>query len=139
MNFAKELKSAGVPCSCNRCGFVNCKNKNKDCLCDSFFPTDIKNFIIQVADYLEMHVVKSKNKRLIRKPCKDNRYGIVYDENDTLDRYYVAMINDTLTQIRQGHTAYLFHLFQIQEIMRFEDIDITYNAVGGNFAVRLRK
>ena len=59
--------------------------------------------------------------------------------SDTLDKYYVSMINDTLSEIRKGKVAYLFHLSQVQEVMRFENIDFTYDAMGSNFAIRLRK
>lgn len=49
------------------------------------------------------------------------------------------MINDTLSEIRKGKTAYLFHLSQIQEVMKFENIDFTYNNDDGCFVVRLNK
>lgn len=84
-----------------------------------------------------MNTGKSHDKRLIRRPI-DDRYKMTCD-GDTLDKYYVNMINDTLSEIRKGKIAYLFHLSQIQEVMKFENIDFTYDVVGGNFAVRLRK
>lgn len=84
---------------------------------------------------LRMKTDKSKDKRLIRRPT-DNRNKMTCD-GDTLDKYYVGMINDTLSEIRKGKTAYLFHLSQIQEVMKFEDIDFTYNSDYGCFVVML--
>ena len=86
---------------------------------------------------LRMNTGKSHDKKLIRRPT-DNRYKMTCD-GDTLDKYYVGMINDTLSEIRKGKTAYLFHLSQIQEVMKFEDVDFTYNSNDGCFAVRLNK
>jgi hypothetical protein len=84
-----------------------------------------------------MNTGKSHDKRLIRRPI-DDRHNMTCD-GDTLDKYYVSMINDTLSEIRKGKTAYLFHLSQIQEVMKFENIDFTYNNDDGCFAVRLNK
>lgn len=86
---------------------------------------------------LRMNTGKSHDKRLMRRPIND-RHRMTCD-GDTLDKYYVNMINDTLSEIRKGKTAYLFHLSQIQEVMKFEDIDFTYNSNDGCFAVRLNK
>lgn len=80
---------------------------------------------------------KTSTKRLKRNPAGD-RNKMTCD-GDTLDKYYVGMINDTLSQIRKGKTAYLFHLSQVQEVMRFEDIKVTYNIDDGNFVVRLKE
>lgn len=93
--------------------------------------------IDRVATDLHINTDKSSDKRLKRVLTGD-RHKMTCD-GDTLDKYYVGMINDTLSEIRKGKTAYLFHLSQIQEVMKFENIDFTYDVVGGNFAVRLRK
>ena len=138
MNFVMEMKSVGIPCSCVHCEIVNCKNRHKYQLCDSFFPSDIKRFMLFIADYLKLHTEKSKDKHLIRRPLKDTRSGLVYDDNN-LDKYYVGLINDTLSQIRSGGTAYLFHLSQIADIMKYENVDFTYNSNDGCFAIRLNK
>lgn len=86
---------------------------------------------------LRLNTGKSHDKRLMRRPIND-RHRMTCD-GDTLDKYYVNMINDTLSEIRKGKTAYLFHLSQIQEVMKFEDVDFTYNSNDGCFVVRLNK
>lgn len=60
-------------------------------------------------------------------------------DGDTLDKYYVNMINDTLSQIRKGKIAYLFHLSQVQDVMKFEDIYITYDIDSCSFVIKIKK
>lgn len=57
-------------------------------------------------------------KRYAKKSC-----GITYD-NDTTDSYYVELINDTLSQIRNFEPAYVFTLGQIRDVLKFEP-DVT--------------
>lgn len=60
-------------------------------------------------------------------------------DGDTLDKYYVNMINDTLSQIRKGKIAYLFHLSQVQDVMKFEDIYVAYDVQSCSFAIKIKK
>lgn len=137
MNFAKEFASVGLRYDCSTCGFSNCSSRGLPCCCTNYFPENMSEVIDRVAVDLHINTDKSSDKRLKRVSTGD-RHKMTCD-SDTLDKYYVGMINDTLSEIRKGKIAYLFHLSQVKEIMRFENIDFTYDVVGGNFAVKLRK
>lgn len=137
MNFAKEFASVGLHYNCSTCGFSNCSSRGLPYCCTNYFPENMSEIMNRVAADLFINTEKSSDKRLKRISTGD-RHKMTCD-GDTLDKYYVGMINDTLSEIRKGKVAYLFHLSQVQEIMRFENIDFTYDIVGGNFAVRLRK
>lgn len=137
MNFAKEFASVGLHYDCSTCGFSNCSSRGLPYCCTNYFPENMSEIMNRIAVDLHISTEKSSDKRLKRISTGD-RHKMTCD-GDTLDKYYVGMINDTLSEIRKGKVAYLFHLSQVQEIMRFENIDFTYDVVGGNFAVRLRK
>lgn len=137
MNFAKEFASVGLHYNCSTCGFSNCSSRGLPYCCTNYFPENMDEVMDRVAADLHINTEKSSDKRLKRVSTGD-RHKMTCD-GDTLDKYYVSMINDTLSEIRKGKVAYLFHLSQVQEIMRFENIDFTYDVVGGNFAVRLNK
>ena len=137
MNFAKEFASVGLHYNCSTCGFSNCSSRGLPYCCTNYFPENMDEVMDRVAADLHINTEKSSDKRLKRVSTGD-RHKMTCD-GDTLDKYYVGMINDTLSEIRKGKVAYLFHLSQVQEIMRFENIDSTYDVVGGNFAVRLNK
>lgn len=137
MNFAKEFASVGLHYDCSTCGYSNCNSRGLPYCCTNYFPENMDEVMDRVAADLHINTEKSSDKRLKRVSTGD-RHKMTCD-GDTLDKYYVSMINDTLSEIRKGKVAYLFHLSQVQEIMRFENIDFTYDVVGGNFAVRLRK
>lgn len=137
MNFVKEFTSVGLHYDCSTCGFSNCNSRGLPYCCDNYFPENMNKVMDRVAVDLHINTEKSSDKRL-KRVTTDDRNKMTCD-GDTLDKYYVGMINDTLSEIRKGKIAYLFHLSQIQEVMKFEDIDFTYDVVGGNFAIRLRK
>lgn len=137
MNFSREFASVGLHYNCSTCGFSNCSSRGLPYCCTNYFPENMDEVMDRVATDLHINTEKSSDKRLKRVSTGD-RNKMTCD-GDTLDKYYVGMINDTLSEIRKGKTAYLFHLSQIQEVMKFENIDFTYDIVGGNFAVRLRK
>lgn len=137
MNFAKEFASVGLHYNCATCGFSNCSSRGLPYCCTNYFPSNINTMINRIMIDLRISTEKTSAKRLKRNPVGD-RNKMTCD-GDTLDKYYVGMINDTLSQIRRGKRAYLFHLSQVQEIMRFEDIKVTYNVDGGNFVVRLKQ
>lgn len=137
MNFAKEFASVGLHYDCSTCGFSNCSSRGLPYCCTNYFPENMSEVMSSISFNLRVNTGKSHDKRLIRRLI-DDRHKMTCD-GDTLDKYYVNMINDTLSEIRKGKTAYLFHLSQIQEVMKFEDIDFTYNSNDGCFAVRLNK
>ncbi len=138
MNFAKELTSVGLHCNCLTCVHSNCVNKDFSHCCINYFPSNMRSFMDRVLFDLRVNTEKSSDKKLVRHPVSDSRNKMTCDGN-TLDQYYVSMINDVLSQIRKGKTAYLFHLSQIQEIMRFEDVDTMYDSDGDCFVIKARK
>jgi len=111
MNFAKEFASVGLHYDCSTCGFRNCSSRGLSYCCDNYFPKNMGKIMDSISFNLRMNTDKSHDKRLIRRPV-DDRHKMTCD-GDTLDKYYVSMINDTLSEIRKGKTAYLFHLSQI--------------------------
>ena len=138
MNFAKEFASVGLHYDCSTCGYSNCSNRGLPYCCNNYFPENMSELMNDITLNLRLNTDRSHDKRLIRRPVKDNRNKMTCD-GDTLDKYYVSMINDSLSQIRKGKIAYLFHLSQVQDIMKFENVDVTYDIIGGSFAVRLNK
>ena len=58
----------------------------------------------------------------ITRGCPQKNLGVTYDFDDAtlLDTYYVAMINDTLSEIRKGHEAYLYNLEQVRSVLKYE-------------------
>lgn len=87
-------------------------------------------------DYLRRTVQKSSARFLRRTFINDSkRYGLTGNYEDTLDAYYVSMINDTLRQIRKRNgVAYIFSLEQVAEILRFEPLtEFIWNEDSGSF------
>ena len=77
-------------------------------------------------------------KRKLRYDLQFSRYGFVDDGVTSLDTYYVQMINDTLEQIRIGKVAYVYNLWQVQDVMRYEPlIDVRYIADAGAYEIKL--
>lgn len=62
--------------------------------------------------------IPSKYKKLVNVFSK-SKY-LYDDRKPSTYKYYVTMINDTLTQIRRGQAAIVFHDYQIKELLRFE-------------------
>lgn len=138
MNFRKEFTSIGIPYDCSTCIYSNCRNRRINCCCENYFPQDTNSVLQDVISKLKQKIHKSSNKRLRRNYSNDNRCKMTCD-GDTLDKYYVNMINDTLSQIRKGKIAYLFHLSQVQDVMKFEDIYVAYDVDSCSFAIRIKK
>lgn len=66
--------------------------------------------------------IKPRPERKLSRNYYRNR-GVVYEDGcDTLDAYYVKMINDTLDEIRHGRLAYIFTLEQVEEVLSFEPL-----------------
>lgn len=65
------------------------------------------------------------------------RYSTRYD-GESGDYYYRQMLNDTLDQIRMGRIAYIFDLWQMRDVIRFEPTaSFDYLPESDSFAVRL--
>lgn len=126
MKFAKELHSVGLLHDCDTCVISNCNKRGKPC--GTYYPADINKFLDDTVMRLALNTEKSTDKRLVRRNTS-NGHGVT-SKSDTLDSYYVNLINSSLFDIRHGKSAYMFHFSQIKELLRFEDIKVKYNAEG---------
>lgn len=134
MILAKELRSVGFKFNCQTCCFLNCKQRrNFGCGCDDYYPSNFKKVMGDVSEHINNNTVKSKDKRLRRRPLNDKNQMTC--DCDTLDKYYVSMINDSLSLLRSGDIAYMFHLSQIKDLAKFVDVSFTYNTESESFAV----
>lgn len=129
MKFTKDLIHHNIPYSCEQCCFkLSCQKKIP---CSIFYPDNMDKFLEGAVTYLKESIPLSKDAILKRHATVSlSSYGAKSDTT-TLDGYYVRMINDTLSQIRKGKTAYIFNINQIKEILRFErNIQIKVNECG---------
>lgn len=129
MQFTKDLIHHNIPYSCDQCCFkLSCQKKIP---CSKFYPDNMDKFMESTITYLKENTPSSKDTILKRHVVISlSSYGAKSDTT-TLDGYYVSMINDTLSQIRKGKTAYLFNIAQIKEILKFErNIQIEVNECG---------
>lgn len=118
MNVATDCRNCGITYSCGDCK-EGCK---QNLPCRDFSPTD--EFCVGVFNFLKKNASASRG-RTLRRYTKKNGCGIVAD-SDTLDNYYVGLVNDALRQLRHGETVYVFSFEQIKDVLRFEsNIDIT--------------
>lgn len=62
-------------------------------------------------------VTTRRERRLSRKVIKSS--GVDYS-GESLDSYYIAMINDCLNEVRNKRVAYLFSVDQLREVLSFE-------------------
>lgn len=105
---------------CTKCGRLKPVNS-----CDYFFPTDQEKYTNNLIQKLRERNIPSLEKKLRRRAIKSN--NVFNDGVDSLDSYYVSMINDSLKQIRSGDTAYLYSIEQLKDVLRFEpNIKIHY-------------
>jgi len=56
----------------------------------------------------------------------------------TLNRYYIAFMNDVLNEIRHGRTSYVFNFQQVAELMKFEP-NINVELLNGILCVNLKQ
>lgn len=64
---------------------------------------------------------------LHRRNLISTRMGIDWSD-DSLDTYYVQLINDALKSIRSHEPAFVFSLAQMKDIFRFEpDVEVSYS------------
>ncbi|MCM1333442.1 MAG: hypothetical protein NC084_06300 [Bacteroides sp.] len=97
-----------------------------------------QRYYASLIDELKLKTEASSN-RYMPKPGKSpSGQGVVYQE--TLYKYYVDLINDTLHEIRQkGHKAYVFDLFQIRDVVKYEPLaTFRYLKASDSFEVTLQ-
>lgn len=132
---ARELWKFGC-LDCGYCQYSNnselCCRKGRRC---NFTPENWDAFITVVVNNLKLTIQPSKTKHIIR----TNRYRPstgVYDDAFTQDQFYVQLVNDSLKLIRKNQPAYVFSLYHIVDILRFErDIDIKYIPEANSFCI----
>jgi hypothetical protein len=108
----------------------SCSEEN---ICNQFAYLQEEDFENKVLPALRERIRPSEDRKLKRHSVRSN--DVSYD-GDSLDSYYVGMINDTLSEIRDGHTAYIFNLEQVCDVLRFEpDADFTLH--DGTYYVNL--
>ena len=136
MNWYSELLSIGMKADCKNCAVENCYGNGEGC--NKFCPAKMSKFLNEVESYLSFVTPKSGTRKLKMGRCPDNRYGVVQNDN-SLYQYYVRFVNDTLDRIRTGKRsdpAYVFHLSQVKDIVRYENIKLDYNIDGDCFEIR---
>ena len=133
MNLHNDLMKAKIEHDCSQCSY-RC---GKRVACEDFVPNNMWDFMEYVTDVLMETVIPSKDKKLKRRPVKSK---IPYDDKiPTMDYYYVALINDTLSELRRGHIAYIFSLEQLRDVMCFEPgVRVTYIPEAESYSVRLK-
>ena len=138
MNLHKDLLRAHVPHDCSQC----CRKcPQRTIACRDFYPSNSRIFLDYVLSYLRDNTPRSQDKIMKRRLGYDlqlSRYGFVDDGITSLDTYYVQMINDSLETIRTGKRAYVYNLWQVQDIMRYEpQIDVKYIPDAGAYEIKL--
>ena len=138
MNLHNDLLRAHIPHDCSQC----CRKcPQRTTACTDFYPSNSRIFLDYVLTYLKENTPRSQDKVMKRYYGKDllyNRYGFYDDGITSLDTYYVQMINDTLEQIRLGHRTYLYSIWQIQDVLRYEPhIQVRYISDAGAYEIRL--
>ena len=76
------------------------------------------DFLNDTITYFENNMVKSKDKKL-KRVC--TYQGAFNDHITTLDAYYVAFINDCISELRKGKMTYIFSLRQLCDVLKFVD------------------
>lgn len=105
--------------SCKNCywNYQCCEDK----ACEDFTLLDEETFESVILTDMRSRITPRAERKLSRNYYRNR--GVVYDDGcDTLDTYYVKMINDTLDEIRHGRMAYIFSLEQVEEILSFEPL-----------------
>lgn len=132
---AQELWRFGC-LDCGYCQFSDdseqCCRKGRNC---NFTPYDWNSFIQVVVNSLRLIVEPSTNKKLVR----TNRYrpmNGIYDDAFTQDQFYVQIVNDSLYCLRHGFPAYVFSLYHIVDILKFEpNIRVRYIPEANSFCL----
>ena len=138
MNLHNDLLSVHIPHDCAHC-CRKCTQRTQACV--DFYPVNSRVFLDYVLAYLKENTPRSNDKIMKRHYGKDllyKRYGFYDDGITSLDTYYVQMINDTLEQIRLGNRAYVYSIWQIQDVLRYEPyIQVRYIPDAGAYEIKL--
>lgn len=137
MNLHKDLLRVHVPHDCSQC----CRKcPQRTIACVDFYPANSRVFLDYVLTYLKENTPRSQDKIMKRRFGQDlqyNRYGFYDDGITSLDTYYVQMINDTLEQIRIGKAGYVYSLWQVQDVLRYEpQIQVRYIPDAGAYEIK---
>lgn len=136
MNTLKDLNSDivryAIPHSCKQCVWCyDCSSKHyhqNNPMCRKFIPSNMDVFLNDTIKYFDENILKSSQKHL-RRICSCN--GATDDKVTTLDEYYVALINDSIKEIRKGKTVYIFNIHQLYDIVKFcNNISAKYQGDG---------
>lgn len=118
------MENENVNCvSCSDCIWGDMCSENTPChhiqfLSDEYFQ-DV------VLPRIRESITPRRERRLSRKVIKSS--GVDYS-GESLDSYYIAMINDCLNEVRHKRVAYLFNVDQLREVLSFEpDCNIEIN------------
>lgn len=124
MSSIKDLNSDiiryNIPHSCNQCtrcyDCYDVRYGKPNPQCRRFIPSNMDTFLNDTITYFNENVPKSKDKKLSR-VCSYN--GATNDKVTTLDKYYVDLINDSVQELRNRRTAYIFNIHQLYDIVQF--------------------
>ncbi len=138
MNLHKDLLRAHVPHDCSQC----CRKcPQRTIACKDFHPNNSRVFLNYVLDYLRENTPRSQDEKMKRNFGRDlqfERFGFYDDGITSLDTYYIQMINDVLEQIRLHKAGYVYNLYQVQDILRYEpQIQIRYIPDAGAYEINL--
>ena len=116
-----NVDNTGV--SCNDCIWGDMCSENTPCHHIQFLSEEY--FQDVVLPRIRESITPRRERRLSRKVIKSS--GVDYS-GESLDSYYIAMINDCLSEIRKHRTAFIFNVDQIREVLSFEpDANIEIN------------
>lgn len=126
-------------CKCSNCTYSEdiCSEEVNGQGCEYYEMADCLNIndkISIVRDYIKSLGSGLVGKKLTRSVYRCVNMGITYDDINSIDHYYVNLINDCLYNIRHRKNAWVFNLDQLAEIFRFEpDVQVTYDEDDGVF------
>lgn len=107
-----------------------CHRHSRTC---NFCPQDWDLFISVVITNLRMCVPKETKKSYLTM-CRSDKDTILQNW------FYTQLVNDSLKEIRKGNVAYVFSLYHIRDIIRFEpNISVHYIPSANTFSVILLK
>lgn len=136
MNLHNDLLRAHIPHNCRQCG-KQCPQSMQACV--DFYPANSRVFLDYIITLLKQNTPRSKDNVMKRRFGSDiqfKRYGFYDDGITSLDAYYVQMINDTLDQVRKGKAGYVYSLWQVQDILRYEpQVRVRYISDAGAYEI----
>jgi hypothetical protein len=123
----KSIKMLSNFENCKDCYWNSrCKKYGTDKVCEDFDPLDTDTYCANIESYLKEHVSPTSEKRMSLRASEHKELGVRCETS--LNEYYCSMINDTVHELKEGHTAYVFSIEQIADVMRFlSDIHINFN------------